>query len=135
MTVIDASLALAWLFNEERASEADTLLALAAADGIAVPPLFWLEVANALRTRIRRGVINEAFRDGGLARVRALGAVTATTSDVAEQLLDRTIILSDRHGLTVYDAAYLELALRLGAPLRTFDEALARAAVIAGAVA
>lgn len=42
-------------------------------------------------------------------------------------------MLGQRHGLTLYDAAYLELALRLGVPLATFDAALARAAGVEGA--
>ena len=133
MIVIDASLALAWLFNEDRASEADAVLIAAVSEGLAVPPLFWLEVANALRTRMRRGLINEAFRNGALARVRALGATTVGASDAPDQVLDRTITLSDRYNLTIYDASYLELALRLPAPLKTFDEALGKAAVAAGA--
>ncbi len=134
MTVIDASVVLAWLFAEARGNEADTVLRSAAEDGIVVPALFWLEVANALRTRVRRGAVRAADRDSALARVRALGALTAELTDPDTEGLDRTITLSDRYDLTVYDAAYLELALRLGAPLRTFDGPLGQAAVSAGVV-
>jgi predicted nucleic acid-binding protein len=131
--VVDASLALAWLLDETRAAEADAALFEAVTESVVVPPLFWLEVANALRTRLRRSLIDEAFRNAALTRVRALGIVTADGADVGDGVLDRTIALSDRFELTVYDAAYLELALRLGAPLLTFDDALARAASAAGA--
>jgi predicted nucleic acid-binding protein len=132
LIVIDASLALAWLFNDERATEADEIFVAAVSEGMVVPPLFWLETANALRTRLRRGAISMAFRDGALGRLRALGVLTASETDTIDLALDRTVTLSDRYDLTIYDAVYLELALRLRAPLRTFDAALARAAVAAG---
>ena len=133
MTVIDASLALAWPLDEARADQADAILIETAAEGIVVPPLFWLEVANALRTRLRRGLIDLAVRDGAIVRVRALGIVVGEGADATDTVLDRAISLSDQFDLTIYDAAYLELALHLGAPLRTFDAALERAAIAAGA--
>jgi predicted nucleic acid-binding protein len=134
LTVIDASVVLAWLFAEAQGEEADSVLRAAAGEGIVVPALFWLEVANALRTRLRRGVLRAADRDQALARVRALGALTAEMTEPDAEGLDRTINLSDRYDLTVYDAAYLELALRLGEPLRTFDTALNRAALAVGVI-
>lgn len=132
MSVVDASLVLSWLFDEARAQEADAVLMVEAAEGVVAPALFWLEIANVLRTRLRRGLIDTSTRNAALARVRALGIATPDTSEARDVVLDRTITLSDRHDLTIYDAAYLELALRLGVPLRTFDQALERAVIAAG---
>jgi predicted nucleic acid-binding protein len=103
-----------------------------ASEGVVAPGLFWLEIANVLRTRMLRGLIDAKARNGALARVRALGIVTPDASAAPDAVLDKTITLSDRHDLTIYDAAYLELALRLDVPLRTFDQALERAVIAAG---
>ena len=123
---------LSWLFDEARAQEADAVLMAEAVEGVLAPALFWLEIANVLQTRLRRGLIDANGRDGALARVRSLGIVTSDASEAPNVVLDRIITLSDKHDLTVYDAAYLELALRLGVPLRTFDQALERAVISAG---
>jgi predicted nucleic acid-binding protein len=52
--------------------------------------------------------------------------------DTTRRVAGETTGLARQHGLTVYDAAYLELAMRLGATLATSDAALARAARKAG---
>jgi predicted nucleic acid-binding protein len=130
--VIDASLVLEWLLSDARAQEAEVILVRASSDEIWMPSLFWLEVGNVLRMRLRRGLIEEEFRDDSLARVRALLMRADRSDDPSGQTLARTVALSDRFDLTVYDAAYLELALRIGADLGSFDEALCSAAAAAG---
>jgi predicted nucleic acid-binding protein len=130
--VIDASLVLEWLLSDARSQEAEAILARASTDEIWIPSLFWLEVGNVLRVRLRRGLVEEEFRDASLDRVRALQARVDRLDDPSGQVLARTIALSDRFDLTVYDAAYLELALRIGADLGSFDEALCSAAALAG---
>ena len=132
MLVIDASLALEWLLSDARAKEAEAILIRASSEEIWVPPLFSLEVGNVLRTRLRRGLIDEDVRDDSLARVRALRMRVDRSDDPSGQALARTVALSDRFDLTVYDAAYLELALRIGADLGSFDEDLCSAAALAG---
>ena len=132
MLVIDASLALEWLLSDARAREAEMILVRASSDEIRVPSLFWLEVGNVLRTRLRRGLIDEAFRDDSLARLGGFRMHVDHSDDPSGPTLARTVALSDRFDLTVYDAAYLELALRTGADLGSFDEALCTAATTAG---
>jgi len=130
--VIDASVVLEWLLSDARALEAEAILVRASSDEIWVPSLFWLEVGNVLRMRLRRGLIDEEFRDASLARVRTPRMRVDRSDDPSGQALARTVALSDRFDLTVYDATYLELALRFGADLGSFDEALCSAAAVAG---
>jgi predicted nucleic acid-binding protein len=130
--VTDASLVLEWLLVDERSQDAEAILARAETDDVWVPPLFWLEIGNVLRTRVRRGLIDEAFRDASLARVRVLAVCVDQPEDPSGLVLERTVALSDHFDLTVYDASYLELTLRLGADLGSFDEALCAAASLAG---
>jgi predicted nucleic acid-binding protein len=132
--VVDASVAAEWLLNQARAHDAQAILARAASEDIWVPSLFWWEVANVLRTRVRRGLVDLATRDFLVARLRAVGLKTEMAPDLSGNVLDRTVALSDRFDLTVYDAAYLEVALRLGADLGTFDDDLAQAGIGAGLV-
>jgi predicted nucleic acid-binding protein len=83
-------------------------------------------VLNGLQVAVRRGRITFAYRDASLADLRALAiAIDPRTS---RQAWSATLRLSDRFGLTPYDAAYLELALRRQLPLATLDHELARAA-------
>ena len=132
MLVIDASVVLEWLLSDRRSRDAEAILVRAAIDEIWVPPLFWLEIGNVLRTRLRRGLIGEEFREASLGRLRALQVRVDQLDDPSGSALDRTIALSDRFDLTIYDASYLELALRLGADLGSFDAALCSAAALAG---
>ncbi|HZZ34836.1 MAG TPA: type II toxin-antitoxin system VapC family toxin [Caulobacteraceae bacterium] len=132
MLVTDASVFLEWLLNDARAADAEAILIRAATEEIRVPPLCWLEVGNVLAMRMRRGKIDAAFRDAALGRMRAIGLSSDRPADPAGASLDLTLALADRFALTVYDAAYLELALRTGAELGTFDADLAKAARAAG---
>ena len=87
--VLDASVTIAALIEEDRSDEARGILHNVISDGAAVPSLWPVEVGNIL-------------------------------------------LLAERHGLTLYDAAYLELSVRRDLPLATFDAALRRAASAAG---
>ena len=132
MLVVDASIILAWLLTEARAGEAEAVLRRTASEVVWTPAICWLEVGNALRTGMRRGQIDAAFRDASVGRMRVLGLLSDRNIEPGGATLDIILSLSDRFGLTTYDAAYLELALRLGADLATFDDALAAAARQAG---
>jgi predicted nucleic acid-binding protein len=91
-----------------------------------VPAHWRLEVANLLRTARRRERIDLGERDTIL---RGLGGLNVETDrSTGEHAWAETLRLSDKHGLTPYDAAYLELARRRGAALATLDRPLARAA-------
>jgi len=127
MFVVDASIALAWLLPDEETEKAEKVVILAKLSGAIAPALFPLEVANALRTNLRRGRIDVGYRDQALAQLDRAGVARDLESYDPEILLE-TVRLSDLHGLTVYDAAYLELAIRHDAPLGTLDDDLRRAA-------
>lgn len=123
--VIDSSITLAWLFEDERNDAVDAVLRHVAEHGAIVPSLWKLEVANALQTAIRRRRIDEAFRDAALGNLAALDiAIDDETDRVA---WSTTVLLAQRHGLTTYDAAYLELARRRHLPIATLDQELIQA--------
>lgn len=124
---LDASIVLTWAFGDEQHPAADAALdRLAADDGVA-PPLWWFEVRNALIAAERRQRLDPAGTAGFLRRLARLPIMLDRIPDEAV-VLD----LARRYRLTVYDAAYLELALRRGVPLATADRELIGAAPRAG---
>lgn len=124
--VIDSSLTLTWFFEDERTDATLALLDRVQQSGAVVPSLWRLEVANALQMGIRRGRIDASYRDASLLDLSALDiTVDAVGNDFA---WSTTLRLAERFRLTLYDAAYLELAQRLGLPLATLDRALRVAA-------
>lgn len=120
--VIDSSITLAWFFDDERSAAADAVLRQVADSGAVAPSLWKLEVANALQMAVRRKRIDAAFRDASLADLRALAVTIDPETD--RQAWATTLHLAERCRLTLYDAAYLELAQRLGLPLATLDQEL-----------
>lgn len=124
--VIDASLTLAWHFEDEQTDAIRGLLRRVSDKGAVVPPIWRFEVANALQMALRRGRVTPAFRDDALANLSELDIGVDT--DSLDQAWSATLRLSALHAITVYDASYLELAERRRLPLATLDEALARAA-------
>ena len=129
--VVDASVAFAWVLPSQSSSEADALLERIEADtGAVVPSLWFLEVANGLLAAERRGLVTGDERRQALERLSAL-AFTVDEDDV-RSAFGRTSALAERYRLSVYDAAYLELALRRNLPLGTRDRALRSAAERSG---
>ncbi len=132
--VVDCSVALAWALPDEASNRATRLLErLAPGDELWVPALWWYELANGLTVAERR-------RRVAAADVTRLGELYGslpirTDADHSVALAARLIAIAHAHGLSGYDAAYLELALRRKLPLATADERLARAARAAGAAA
>ena len=124
--VIDNSVALAWCFQDERTPALMAVLDRVEAGGAVAPQLWPLEASNALLVAERRGRISADDR-AGLLRFLANLPITID-SDTAMRAWTGTAALAERHGLTAYNAAYLELALRLDLPLATRDRALVRAA-------
>jgi predicted nucleic acid-binding protein len=126
MLVIDASIALAWCFEDEASPETDAIAESIESEGAVVPGLFQLEVGNILLQAERKGRLTSA---GVAARLALLDDLSiATDSETAGRAWRETMALARAHALTSYDAAYLELALRKGAALATRDKALAAAA-------
>jgi predicted nucleic acid-binding protein len=126
--VIDASAALAWIFERADPGElalADRLLNDLATRPVWVPSLWHLEVANALLTAERRGVVKEAQVIDYLQRISKLPILTDDVEVLHRQ--EAIMALGRQFHLTAYDASYLELALRTGSTLATFDARLATA--------
>jgi predicted nucleic acid-binding protein len=117
---------LAWYFEDEKTAASLAVLKQVVNAGALVPALWRLEVLNGLQVAVRRGRIDSAYRDASLADLQAL--VIAIDPSTNRQAWSATLRLCERFGLTAYDAAYLELALRRQLPLATLDAALARAA-------
>ncbi len=128
--VLDSSITLAWLFEDERTPAADEVLQRVVENGAVAPSLWRLEVANGLQTAVRRGRIDPAFRDASIADLQAL--MVAVDPETHARALADTLGLAARHGLTLYDAAYLELAQRRRLPLATLDRELRAAAEVNG---
>ena len=109
---------------------ADRAMAEVTTTGADVPPLFLIEVANVLLMSARRRRIPDSAVAAGLADLRRMDLRLDLGS--AGETLAETVALADAHQLTAYDAAYLELARRLNAPLATLDQPLANAARAVG---
>ena len=128
--VLDSSVALTWCFEDEATAAADALLAQVTDSG-ALAPLHWpLEVLNALAMAERRGRIGILARHEKISFLKALPI--ALDKETAAQAWTTTTRLADRYRLTLYDAAYLELAQRLNLPLATLDKQLREAATALG---
>jgi predicted nucleic acid-binding protein len=129
--VLDASVAVAWCFEDESSAASERVLDLLSAGGEALVPSIWpLEVANALLVAERRGRIAMARVTALLQRIAGLpiSVDAADTRRAFEQILP----LARQQSLTQYDAAYLELAMRREVPLATLDHKLGEAAEGAG---
>jgi len=130
--VIDASVTLSWVYTDEHSAASDALLARVADQGAVVPALWRLEIANALQVGVKRKRIDAAYRDSSIQIfLRLLIETDLETNDYAWTTI---LQLADLYHLTVYDASYLELALRRALPLATRDQDLAVAATAAGVV-
>jgi predicted nucleic acid-binding protein len=93
-----------------------------ATKGAVVPSLWRLEIANALQMALRRKRVNAEFRDASLADLRLFPI--AVDSETDQHAWASTLKLAERCRLTVYDAAYLELAQRLRLPLASLAREL-----------
>jgi predicted nucleic acid-binding protein len=128
--VIDCSVTMAWYFKDEATPYTNAVRAALATERAAVPALWPLEVANVLLIGERRKLSTQAKAAKWLRFLTALPiAVDTQTPDLA---FDPILALARGHKLTAYDAAYLELAMRLGVPLAARDEALEKAAQAVG---
>ena len=121
--VLDASVAACWAFDDEDHPLAARALDRLRVEPALVPALWWFGVRNVLVVNERRGRLTEAITAAFLRAVARLDIAIDRTPDSAAVLA-----LARAHRLSVYDAAYLELAQRAAAPLATLDAALARAA-------
>lgn len=118
--VVDASVAAAWFLPDEATPFTEAALLTTTTDDVWVPSLWLREIGNLLLSAQRRKRIDDAKRIALAASATAL-RVHVDRTPVSITNLD---VLAARHGLTTYDAAYLELALRRTLPLATLDKAL-----------
>jgi predicted nucleic acid-binding protein len=128
--VIDSSVTLAWVYGDETTEAVERVLNLLSEQGGWVPALWRLEVANVLETFVRRGRTIAAFRDTALNDLALLPITVDPETD--RHAWGATARLASRHRLTLYDAAYLELAQRRRLPLATLDRELRAAAKAEG---
>jgi predicted nucleic acid-binding protein len=133
MKVLDASMTLAWIFPRHDAAEAalaDQVLDELDHEEFAVPAIWFSEVSNALLRGERKGLITLSQTTAFLTELDLADIQTEIDSPRIRQSV--VMDLARSHGLTVYDATYLELSLRRGVPLATFDQELADATRKAG---
>lgn len=133
--VLDASVAMCWLFLDgkpaERSYAQNVLAALQQPGTRALVPATWgLEVSNVIARAETRGLLREAQSEAFLEMLDAMdiGPDPATFSGAFAE----TLQIARRYRLSSYDASYLELAMREGLPLATLDETLHKAATKAG---
>ena len=124
--VLDASAALSLVLPDEVVSE--NLPALIATRPIVTPPLFTAELANGLTMAVGRERLSAAAADRAARLLQSLPIVTVTTDYTVLDLLRRSM----SEDISAYDAAYLQLAMRLGATLATADSQLRARAVALG---
>jgi predicted nucleic acid-binding protein len=129
--VVDASVAIGWVHPDHATPQTDSMLE-AIVDGATVeaPALWPLEVANALTVLTRRRKLTEDERQAGLGWLRRLPL--RLDHEMALLAFPRLSELASAHELSVYDAAYLELAQRKGLALACKDGPLRKAARRAG---
>lgn len=126
--VVDASVTLPWFLDDERSAFTDAVFAAVGVAEYWVPAVWRLEFPNALLAAERKKRIDRQTRLEAL----DLAAALALRVDPAPIDMRAISALAERHGLSTYDAAYLELALRQGFELITLDRALALAGAAAG---
>jgi len=125
--IADSSVGVAWAVHSQASEATDELLdSVAAGSPLVVPTLWPFEVANSLLVLLRRKKILAEDREQALG---ALARLPLVVDDEGPRLAwGRISQLAAAHGLSVYDAVYLELAVRRKLPLASRDEALCKAA-------
>ena len=129
--VVDSSVALCWMLPEQESDDSVRLLRSAEENGVVVPALWFLEVANQLGMKRRIGRITERTVREATFLIERLKLIVIPVDDVFPAGL---LGFMDSYQLTAYDAVYLQLAQRMQLPVATFDKALIAAAPLAGVV-
>ena len=124
--VLDCSMTLAWYFSDERTAETLAIQARLISERAVVPQVWALEVASCLLGAEKRGKVRSEVKKEWLKLMSLMPLDVITHSN--EEIFDRVTVLAAKEGLTVYDAAYLDLALKFRLPLATLDAVLITAA-------
>ncbi|WP_414566633.1 MULTISPECIES: type II toxin-antitoxin system VapC family toxin [unclassified Anabaena] len=128
--VLDCSVAISWCLVDENNDYANAILAMMPDAEAFVPGIWFLEIANVLLVAERRNRMTNEQSEIAIALLQSL--LIQVDIATATNALDATLTLGRQEGLAAYDAAYLELALRLGLPLATIDTRLREAAIRCG---
>ena len=127
--VVDPSVALAWILPDETSDAANNIRTEIEKGASAwIPAHWWLEIANGLLMAERRGRIAAEQVSQALSLLNSIPF--EKDAETSAQIPTRTMALACKHNLTLYDAAYLELAQRRKARLATFDIQLLKAAAM-----
>ena len=124
--VLDASVALAWCFEDENTPSARQILARLTAEAASVPATWPIEVANVLALAERRRRITPADSAEFIAKLEDVAILV--DGETSSRAFGRVLDLAREERLTTYEAVYLELAMRLGVPLASKDADLCDAA-------
>ncbi len=124
--VLDCSVSISWIFSDEHSDYAEAVLRLLENRQTIVASIWFLEMANVLLVGERRGRITPAQTAEALMLLDALDIIVDDNTE--NQAFSAILTLGREQGLAAYDAAYLELAMRLQIPLATLDGRLAAAA-------
>jgi predicted nucleic acid-binding protein len=128
--VLDASITLAWCFEDQATPLSQAVLEQLANDRGLVPELWPFEVANVLALAGRRGRLTHSQASHF---IRLIDQLPITVEELGRDQVFTTVLnLSESSGLTVYDASYLALAAQARVPLATSDERLRQAGIAAG---
>ncbi len=128
--VLDCSATIAWVQHDETTDAIRAVFVKVAEAGAVVPSLWRLEVANVLTLAVRKRRMSKMLRDKALLDLTNLDIRTDAETDALAW--SDTLALADRFRLTLYDAAYVELARRQNLPLATLDREMRTAATALG---
>lgn len=128
--VLDNSVTMSWCFPDEHSPYTHDVLKALTGAGAAVPALWPLEAANILLVGERRGRISQA--DSAVFVGLLEGLPIRIDGETSDHAMKASLGLARAQNLSVYDAAYLELAIRRGLPLATLDAKLKAAAAAVG---
>ena len=124
MLVVDSSFLVAALFEEEYTSFVEGVLGVRLGEDLIAPALLRWEIANVVRTKATKGLIDAAAAEARLGAVEALGVRSPDHEPTPTDLLRLALSSS----LSVYDAAYVDLAVGESCALATLDRRMARVA-------
>ena len=123
--VLDSSATLAWIYGDEITAAIEKVLDTVIDKGAWVPAIWHLEIGNSLQMAVNHGRIKASFRDATLADLSKLNIKIDEETNM--HAWPETLQLAQKFKLTLYDAAYLELAQRKVLPLASLDEDLRKA--------
>lgn len=128
--VLDSSAAVSWFFEDEAKPKNIAWMVRVSAEGATVPALWRWEIANVLAMSERKGRLTIAETAQAIEMLDTFPI--SIDQECTAKAFRETVQIARAHKLTVYDASYLELALRLGGELATLDGDLRAAAIATG---